>query len=107
MKYKFATPDEYTELNLKDAEEGVFITFMYSACSNVKTQSSGKPRNVLLGLPREYNQVTTNLHPVAMMFRVSPTNLPFLRESIGSARIMQYDIVNEIYYVDNGFVEKP
>lgn len=101
-KYKFSTPNEYDMSSLKSAEEGVFITFHYHACSNMKTQCRFPPTNVLLSQPRPYNQVTTCMEPVCMAFRVSPANLPFLRESIGPARIMQYDIVNEIYYVDNG-----
>lgn len=106
MKYIFSTPNEYIPETLKSGPEGVFITFHYHACSNMKTQCKLSPTNVLLGKPRSYNQVTTYIEPVAMMFRVSPTNLPFLKESIGLARIMQYDIVNEIYYVDNGYCEE-
>lgn len=105
MKYQFATPDQYCLDTLKIAEEGVFITFLYQACSNVKTQCYTPPTNVLLDLPRLYQYTTTASNPVAMAFRVSPTNLPFLRESIGPARSMQYDIVNEIYYEDNGYAE--
>lgn len=105
MTYKFATPNEYTLDTLKSAPEKTFITFYYSACSNMKTQCSVPPVNVLLDIPREYYQCTISTVPVAMAFKVSVSNLPFLKESLGKARIMQYDIVNEIYYVDNGFCE--
>lgn len=106
MTYKFATPNEYTLDTLKSAPEKTFITFYYQACSNVKVKSNVPPTNVLLDLPRSYNYTTTAVSPVCMAFRVSPENLPFLRECIGPARIMQYDIVNEIYYVDNGYCEE-
>lgn len=106
MKYKFTTPNEYNESTLKTAEEGVFITFTYNTCSNIRVQSCTEPINVLIDSPRSYNQTTTASKPIAMMFKVSPANLQFLKECIGQARIMRYDIVNEIYYVDNGYCEE-
>ena len=105
MKYKFATPDEYKLDTLKSAEEGTFITFYYQACSNVRIQSTLAPSIMLLDSPREYFHTTGQIIPVAVAFKVSLANLPLIKESLGKARIMQYDIVNEIYLVDNGYCE--
>lgn len=105
-KYKFCTPDELTEVDFKLAPYGSFISFAYLANSNVKVQCQTEPINVLIAPPRPYNQVTTAMQPVAMMFKVKPEGVDFLKQSIGPARIMQYDIVNEIYYVDNGYCEE-
>lgn len=77
----------------------------YQAHSNVRVQNATPPTNVLLGDPRLYMFATSALSPVCMAFKVSLENLALLKESLGKARIMQYDIVNEIYLVDNGYCE--
>lgn len=105
-KYRFCTPSEFTEADFKLAPYGSFISFSYRACSNVKVQCQTEPLNVFLDQPRDYRDVTTAMRPVAMMFKVKHEDLDFIKQSIGRARIMQYDIVNEIYYVDNGYAEE-